>query len=508
MLTTKGIREFNVIIKNTAKVQILFGYCYPSTYRAGMTNLASHLFYSLMNNREDTSCERYFRYDTYSSAHSVESRRPLKTNHVIGFSLSYEEDILNVLHMLNAGEIPLLASDREERDPIVVMGGPVVSANPEPFVDFVDVFAMGEGDVVIHDILDAVKESESKEHALSLFADIRGLYVPIMEQSHVERLIIPDLNKTFHPINQIIPDVPEGDGLEPVFGKAFLAEITRGCGHSCKFCLVGHICRPRRVRTYEKIIEILASGLENTPVKKIALIGSSLGDMDRLEDVAQWILNQGYGFSVPSLRADSVSEDLVEMLIEGGQRTLTIAPETGSFSFRQEMGKGLTDEDIERAVKIAADLKMYSMKLYYIIGLPGETKQDVLDIAKLTEKLAMENNIRITASVNPFIPKAFTRFQREPQPSIEIVREKIRLIERNLKSVPRVTTESLDPRHARVQAALSIGDRELGVVIRNAFKHGGLAGWRRAEKETGMKFFSIANDRSRLQEQLPWDFIT
>jgi radical SAM superfamily enzyme YgiQ (UPF0313 family) len=472
-----------------------------------MTNLATHLFYSLINKREDTSCERYFRYDTYSPSHSVESRRPLKGNHIVGFSLSYEEDILNVLQMLEAGEIPVLADERTENDPILIIGGPVVSANPEPFVDFMDVFVIGEGDQVIHEILDTIGSCDSKEQALSLLAKVRGLYVPREKEGNVERLIISDLNSSFHPTHQIIPDVPEGDVLEPVFGKSFLTEITRGCGHSCKFCLVGHICRPRRTRSFETIINLLTEGLDNTPVDKVSLIGSSLGDMDRLEDVAEWLLDKGTSFSVPSLRADSVSESLVKMLMKSGQRTLTIAPETGSIRLRQEIGKGLKDEDIETAVKIASDCRMYSVKLYYIIGLPGETNDDVRDIARMTRKLASENNIRITASVNPYIPKANTRFQREPQPRLEILREKLRLVEKELKGTSRVTVESLDPRHARVQAALSIGGREIGRVILKAARYGGLAGWRRAEKETGVGFFEIAHNSSRLQNQLPWEFI-
>ncbi len=497
-----------MIIKNALDVKILFGYCYPSTYRAGMTNLATHLFYSLINRREDASCERYFRYGTYSQSKSVESRRPLKSNHIIGFSLSYEEDILNVLQMLNDGDIPVLVESRTTEDPIVIMGGPVVSANPEPYVDFIDAFVIGEGDEVIQEILDIVVECESRQHAITSLAAISGVYVPSENQVTVKRLIIPDLNPLFHPTGQIIPDVPDGDELEPVFGKSFLIEITRGCGHSCKFCLVGHICRPRRIRSLESVTEILEKGFKETPTKKVSLIGSSLGDMDRLDDVADYIVSRGYGLSVPSLRADSVTSSLVSRLIEGGQRTLTIAPETGSSALRKEMGKGLLDEDIENAVKIATEAGMYSVKLYYIVGLPGESEQDVLEIAHQTKQLASKFNIRITSSVNPYIPKAHTRFQREPQPSLEEIRMKLASIETNLRNVARVTFESLDPRHARIQAVLSLGDRSIGRVIHVASKHGGLSGWRKAEKETGTTFFDIAHNGVRLRNQLPWSFIT
>jgi radical SAM superfamily enzyme YgiQ (UPF0313 family) len=507
-VTPKGVREFNVVIKNLQDVKTLFGYCYPSTYRAGMTNLATHLFYSILNDREDTSCERYFRYGTFSSSHSVESRRPLKSNHLIGFSLSYEEDILHVLQMLEKGEIPAYSENRKDDDPIVIMGGPVVSANPEPYADFVDGFVIGEGDEVIQDILNVFHECESRNQILSEISRIEGVYVPQKDQSSVMRLIISDLDAIYHATRQIVPDVPEGDELEPVFGKSFLTELTRGCGHSCKFCLVGHICRPRRTRSFDKVTEIIEAGLEETPVSKVSLIGSSLGDMDRLEDVAEWIVTKGLQFSAPSLRADSVSSRLLKHLADGGQRTITIAPETGSNEFRREIGKGLDDADIERAVELAAELSFYSAKLYYIVGLPGETEQDVEDIAILTKKLAKKYRIRVTASVNPFIPKAHTRFEREGQPTLEDMRKRLKTVEKSLHNTPRVTFESLDPRHARIQAALSLGDSSISRVIHLASNYGGLSGWRRAEKESGVEFFSIAHDQERLQDNLPWSFIS
>ncbi|UCH03452.1 MAG: radical SAM protein, partial [Candidatus Thorarchaeota archaeon] len=370
-------KEHNIIVKDLRQTSVLVGYCYPSTYRAGMTSLATHLFYEVLNGRADTSCERYFRYDVSSPIQSLETGRALMENHIVAFSLTWEEDVLNLLQMLDMGGIETLSKNRGLDSPIVLVGGPVVSANPEPYVDFVDAFVIGEGDLVIHDIVEAIRDSSSRSDALVSMGEILGVYVPSAEQSSVKRLIMGNLDDIFHPVTQIIPDVPDGAKLDPVFGKSFLVEVTRGCGYSCKFCLVGHICRPRRTRSVEILRRIVEEGLEKTPVSKVSLIGSSLGDLDGLEGLASWVVNQNIQLSAPSLRADSVTLGLLESFVKGGQRTLTIAPEAGSDRMRRAMGKGLDNEGIERAARLAAEAGYRALKLYFIVGLPDESEEDI-----------------------------------------------------------------------------------------------------------------------------------
>lgn len=507
IVTSAPIREFNTIIKDASRVDVLFGYCYPSTYRAGMTGLALQILYSILNTRRDTSCERYFRFQTQSPALSIETGRPLRDNHIVGFTLTYEEDIINLLQMLESGKIPLLASDRSSEDPIVIVGGPAVTANPEPYVDFIDAFAIGEGDLVIHQIVDRIRDARSRDDAIAALVDIHGVYVPSANPKSVGRNIILDLDELEHPLDQIIPDVRVGSKLEPVFGKSFLVEVTRGCGHSCRFCLVGHVCQPRRTRSFEKLQEIIKLGLKHTPVKKVSLIGSSLGDLDQLEELVCWIVSQELEVSVPSLRADSITKDLLECLVKGGQRTLTIAPETGSASLRKKIGKGLEDTDIEQAVKTAEAVGYNSLKLYFIIGLPDETDADIQATIDMIRNFALNTTMKITASINPFVPKAQTRWQHEPQPDITELRDKIRMIERGVKETPRVSLETLDVRGARIQAALSIGDRALGKAIRVAASYGGYGGWRRAEKETGIQILSLANNPDRFSRGRPWRYL-
>jgi len=506
-LASRPLREFNSVLKNSSRVDVLFGYCYPSTYRAGMTGLALQILYSALNAREDTSCERYFRHQTRSPALSVESNRPLRDNHIIGFTLTYEEDILNLVQILEIGKIPVLVEDRTDNDPIVIVGGPVASSNPEPYVFFAEAFVIGEGDLIIHSIVDIVKTSGSRDDAIAALAELDGIYVPRTNPSSVGHITISNLDALEYPIAQVIPDVEEGSKLEPVFGKSFLLEVTRGCGHSCKFCLVGHICQPRRTRSLERLQNLVELGIEHTPTKKVSLIGSSLGDLDRLEELVCWMVSKGVDVSVPSLRADSISKSLLDCLVKGGQRTLTIAPETGSSKLRKSMGKGLTDSEIEAAVKIAESAGYNALKLYFIIGLPGETDADIHSTVKMIQDIARNSTMKITASVNPFVPKARTRWELEPQLELETLRATLRTIENELKNIPRLTIEALDLRSARIQAALSIGDRSLGKVIQTAAIYGGYGGWRRAEKETGIPLLSLASDPERFSKGIPWAYL-
>ena len=507
VLSSPLVREFNAVVKDSNRVDVLFGYCYPSTYRAGMTGLALQILYSTLNAREDTSCERYFRHQTRSPALSVESGRQLRDNHIVGFTLTYEEDILNLIQMLEIGTIPVQREARTDDDPIVIVGGPVVSANPEPYTDFIDAFVIGEGDLVVHEVVNKIHDAESRLDAIAELAELHGIYVPSVKQKRIERNTIEDLDSLDYPVAQIIPDVEADSKLEPVFGKSFLLEVTRGCGHSCKFCLVGHVCRPRRTRSLGKLKELVKDGLENTPVRKISLIGSSLGDLDGLEDLVCWIVEQDIEVSVPSLRADSVTPKLLDCLVKGGQRTLTIAPETGSSKLRKIMGKGLSNDEIERAVELAESAGYNALKMYFIIGLPGETDTDVEDTAEMIRRIAQRTRMKITASVNPFIPKAQTRWQNEPQPAIEVLRKKIRHIEQGIRNIPHVYLETLDLRDARIQAALSVGDRTLGKVIQLAAEYGGHGGWRRAEKESGVKFLTLANSTDHLSDEFPWAYL-
>ncbi len=410
--------------------------------------------------------------------------------------------------MLEMAGIPAWNTERLEKDPIVLVGGPAVSGNPEPYADFADAIVIGEGDYVVHTIVESLKTAGSREEAMTQLSRTPSVYVPVREQGQIKRGVVADLDSVFHPTRQVIPIVDEGDKREPVFGKALLVEVTRGCKHSCKFCLIGHISRPGRARSLDVLQEIITRGTQETPVNKIALIGSSVGDMNELEDLMQWMSDEGYEFSVPSLRADRITKRTLELLARAGQRTLTFAPETGSEELRRFLGKGLNDSEIERASTLAAESGMKAIKLYFIIGLPRETDDDVRSIGAMIRRVSELSGLRVTASVNPFIPKARTRFEREVQLPLEEVRRRFKLIREDIKGIPHAEIETLDPRLARIQASLSLGDRTLSRLILKASRYGGLGGWRRAERETGIEFFGLATDSERLTGKLPWSFIS
>ncbi|MHA1615605.1 MAG: radical SAM protein, partial [Candidatus Thorarchaeota archaeon] len=199
------VKEFNVVVKDSSRVDILFGHCYPSTYRVGMTSLALQILYSTLNAREDTSCERYFRHQTRSPATSIETGRNLRDNHIVGFTLTYEEDILNIIQMLEAGNIPVLTKKRSDDDPIVIVGGPVVSTNPEPYTDFIDAFVIGDGELIIHEIVDEIRDADSRVEAIAALSRLHGIYVPSASPESVGRNMIRDIDSLDYPIAQIVP---------------------------------------------------------------------------------------------------------------------------------------------------------------------------------------------------------------------------------------------------------------------------------------------------------------
>ncbi|MEM2142634.1 MAG: radical SAM protein, partial [Candidatus Thorarchaeota archaeon] len=358
------------------------------------------------------------------------------------------------------------------------------------------------------EILDAGQDVRDRLGFLEALSDIAGVYVPAKEPTSISRRIVPELDLAFHPTSQIVPIVPDGDVHEPILGKSFLIEVNRGCGHACAFCVVGHICRPRRVRSLKRQLEICEDGLKRTPVGKVAFIGSSVGAVDGLAEIGSMLVHRGVRISVPSLRADSITEELLRTLVEGGQKTLTIAPEVGGQELRYRIRKRISNETFYDVVALASRVGMKFLKAYFIFGLPEESLDDVHEIGRMIARFREIGRMRVTVSLNPFIPKAGTEFERKPQLSLDVLRERMSIVRKSLKHLPGVELEILDPRLARIQAALSVGDRRLGPLIRLAAKYGGLGGWRRAERETGIPFNEIVTGPRRQEDPLPWAFIS
>ena len=473
-----------------------------------MTGLTVKLLYALLNSREDTLCERFFTPTLREGWRSLESNQPLSKFDIVAFTLQYEEDYPNVVRMLLESGIPPRVEARREEDPLVIAGGPCATANPEPLADYIDLFVIGEAEPIMDQLLDGIKISGRPRKHIEELADLEGIYLPYISDT-AKRVWIRDLNDALHPLAQQIPLVEEGSPYMPIFGKAFTVEVVRGCNRSCRFCLIGHIWRPKRERSLERVVSIIDEGIKYTPVNKISLIGASLFGYSHLEDLCEAIVSRGFELSVSSLNPESITERLADLLAKGNQRTVTVAPDAATEKMRGVIRKMMEEESLINAAKALLSRGVKQLKMYFMIGLPEEVPEDVAAIAQLSKKVAnVGYGFRsIHLSINPFIPKPHTPFQWKKPPSVSYVRSCLKLIREELKGDRRFIISMLDPRHAQIQALLSLGDREVGRAIEFvARRGGGLGSWRRAFKECGISLERYIGEKDP-KEPMPWDKI-
>jgi radical SAM superfamily enzyme YgiQ (UPF0313 family) len=503
------IEERSVIKKNWQDVDLKVALCYPNKYHVGMSSLAIHVIQHLLNSRSDVACERVFLPYTKAAPASVESGQPLKKFDLIGFSIQFETDYPYVIKMLLNSQIPHYAKDRIDKDfPLIIGGGPCISGNPEPIADFFDLFVVGDVEPVLNMIIDRCISFKTPRKYLDEFLDIGGIYIPSLHQDTIKSNWVKKLDNVPHPLQQIVPLVETKDKVSPAFGKTFLVEVSRGCGHGCRFCLIGCTNRPYRERSLPVLKEIVDRGTKLTGVDKVSLIGAAISDYKDLEELCWHIVNSGLNLSISSLRADCVTSSLIEAIIKSGQKTLAIAPETGTNALRSCINKGLTNDDILRAAEISAEQGIHNLKLYFVIGFPMEERSDLEGIISLTSIVAKLKFRKIILSINPFVPKAHTPFQWDSQPSIEILRQKKKFIETSLrKYVPKIKVNFLDLRWGKIQALLSTGGRELSNVISTAAERPiSLGSWRYALSRSHIDLEDYIN-RFSLYQEMPWDHI-
>ena len=529
-------------IKKAFGGKISIALCYPNTYQIGMSNLGFQKIYYLLNQYNDVLCERVFLPSHEDEIHfkkeniplfSLESQTPVHNFDILAFSVTFESDYINILKILNLSHIPIRSKDRNERHPLILMGGICATFNPEPLSDFIDMFFIGEGDEAIDEFVNALREgyefsgrkadSDSLNDFYLRLSAIDGIYIPsayeatykssgVIEKvspkdrfpQKVKRRWARDLNKT--------PTSSKVITSNTVFGDMFLIEVERGCGKHCRFCLAGYSYRPVRNYSAEVILKEVSEGLRYK--RKIGLIGSAICDSPYIDEISDGIAKMGGTISVSSLRLDRLSKKLIDLLSASGHRTATIAPEAGSERLRKIINKEMSDDEILDAVQFMASAGLTNFKLYFLIGLPTETDDDIDAIINLTKrikhsilKIAKSKGHlgNITLSVNPFIPKPFTPYQWERMEDTKSLNNKIKKIKSGLKGVSNINIIHELPKWAFVQALLSRGDRRIGELLYKCYELNG--DWFKIFRETNINpEFYVYRERD-FDEILPWDHI-
>jgi radical SAM superfamily enzyme YgiQ (UPF0313 family) len=499
-------REQGTIIKDWGG-RIPIALVYPNSYYLGMSNLGFQTIYALLNAYPDIVCERAFvstqQDNSLTSIVSLESQRPLSDFAVIAFSVSYELDYVNIVAALRAAKIPLFARDRDESHPLIIGGGPCLSANPVPVSPFFDAIGIGEGEVLLPPLVDLLKNSPGKQKSefLTVLANVPGMYLPHVQppDQTVARQWARDLDAFATTSVILTPDTE--------LANLYLIEVARGCARGCRFCLAGNLFRPFRSRSLEKLDVQIEEGLERC--QRIGLVGAAVSDHPQLEELIEHLRSKGAGLSVSSLRFDALSEPLLADLAGGGARTLTLAPEAGSERLRKAVNKGLGENVLLRSVDQIARHGLRQLKLYFMVGLPGENQADIDDLVRLS--LAIKERLdsagegaRLILNVSPFIPKASTPFQRLPLASVKLLKKRINQINRSLKpNGIQVNGES--PAWGQIQTVLARGDDRVGKALA-LLQHNTLAGWRSALEQAGVDIESACQSIP-INQPTPWDFI-
>lgn len=546
--------ELNSVIKDPDKVDIRYAFCFPDIYEIGMSHLGMKILYGLVNDREDSWCERVFAPDVDMEEQMRKNNVPLfalesgdyiKDFDIIGFTLMYELCYTNVLNMLDLAGIPLYSKDRTELAPIICVGGPC-ACNPEPIADFVDIVFLGDGEDSTNAVLDLLKECKkkgaTKQEFLLKAKDITGVYVPsFYEDSYnsdgtlkelvpingapekVKKSVVSDMNKCYYPKEFVVPFIS-------IVHDRAVEEIFRGCIRGCRFCQAGFIYRPIREKSVETINAQSKALIDSTGYDELSLCSLSTSDHSQVNEMLtsliDWTVKDKISLSLPSLRVDNFSDELVDKLNKVRKSGLTFAPEAGTQRLRDVINKNVTQEEVINTCTKAFDNGWTTVKLYFMMGLPTETMEDIEGIANLGMDIlhAFYNNpnrqkgtgLQVNISCSSFIPKPFTPFQWEPEDTMESLKAKQKHL---LESIPskKIKVSYHETPTSFLEGVLARGDRRLSAVIYSAFKDGckfdswdehfKFASWMKAFEENNLDPYFYTQRKRDFSEVLPWDHL-
>src|SRR2546430_9490063 len=512
--------------------KIAFALVYPNTYAVGMSNLGFQTIYRHLNALPDVVCERVFLPDpedieelqrTEGVPISLESFRPLSDFHMVGFSVTYEGDYVNMLRLLALARIPLRAGDRRPHDPLVLMGGVCAFSNPEPVAPFMDLIVVGEGEELVGELIAAYRDGyDDRDRLLDALAAIEGVYVPSRyEVSYaLDGTVGEVLALDAAPAIVTKRRLRNVDAFETVggvktpnaeYGHMALLEVGKGCGRGCRFCLEGQVYRPVRHRSVATLGETVARLAQDPANRRIGLVGACVSDYPWIGDLLKVVEANGLELSISSLRADSLTDDLVAALARGGHRTLTVAPEAGTERLRRAVRKVISDEQLYTACDLVRQHGIPNLKTYFMIGQPTETAEDVEAIPDLARRMLERLRVldsagrpfgRLTLSISSFVPKPWTPFQWAPFDGADALSAKLDVIKRGVRKLSNVRVLHENPREAALQALLARGDRRVGDFLELAARLEG--DWRRALREwDGDAGFYTTRARP-VRERMPW----